>query len=116
MTDREKILAWLNCHCQGNDNPDCGSCPFQYSDCAVELPKVIKNLSQESVTPHLAASTLTLLQEQNSCENCAIAIEDRQLVVRCKDCKYYRGINEGCGARDFYPPSEDWFCADGERR
>lgn len=51
MDDREKILAWLNCYCQGNDNPDCGNCPFQYGDCAVELPKAIKNLLQEPVKP-----------------------------------------------------------------
>lgn len=51
MTDREKILAWLNCNCQGNDNPDCGNCPFRHGDCAVELPNVIKNLLQEPVAP-----------------------------------------------------------------
>lgn len=53
MDDREKILAWLNCYCQGNDNPDCGNCPFQYGDCAVDLPKAIKNLLQEPVKPNL---------------------------------------------------------------
>lgn len=37
-------------------------------------------------------------------------------IVRCKDCRYYYGVNEECGARRFYPPSGDWFCADGERR
>lgn len=37
-------------------------------------------------------------------------------VVRCKDCRYYHGKNEECGARSFYPPSDDWFCADGERQ
>ena len=36
-------------------------------------------------------------------------------IVRCKDCRYYHGKNEECGARSFYPPSGDWFCADGER-
>lgn len=49
MDDREKILVWLNCYCPGNDNPDCGKCPFQYGDCAVELPKAIKNLLQEPI-------------------------------------------------------------------
>jgi hypothetical protein len=36
-------------------------------------------------------------------------------IVRCKDCRYYHGKNEECGARSFYPPSCDWFCADGEK-
>ena len=33
---------------------------------------------------------LALLKENNECENCAMAIEDRQLVVRCKDCCFFR--------------------------
>ena len=37
-------------------------------------------------------------------------------IVRCKDCRYYHGKNEECGARSFYPPSGDWFCADGEKK
>ena len=37
-------------------------------------------------------------------------------VVQCKDCRHYYGENEECGARSFYPPSGDWFCADGERK
>lgn len=36
---------------------------------------------------HMVADALALLKEQDNCENCAVAIEDRQPVVRCKDCK-----------------------------
>lgn len=36
-------------------------------------------------------------------------------VVRCRDCKFYYGINEECGCNGGYN-SEDWYCADGERR
>ena len=66
-----------------------------------------------------------LLKEQNNCENCAIAIEDRQPVVRCKDCKYGKQLfpdyiscqisdenKSGCHASH----KPEWFCADGERR
>lgn len=57
-----------------------------------------------------------LLKEQDTCENCAMAIEDRQFVVRCKDCKHYcQGY--ACQYIDVYPyPEPDWFCASGERR
>ena len=70
---------------------------------------------------------LTLLKEQNNCENCAIAIEDRQPVVRCKDCKY-RSLycTEATDGTTLYtchhpcandvPRPFDWFCSDGERR
>lgn len=76
----------------------------------------------------LADDILALLKEQNSCENCAIAIEDRQLVVRCKNCKHATMTADGkmckyCemntddfgNQRDVYHDA-DWFCADGERR
>lgn len=69
---------------------------------------------------------ITLLEEQNNCENCAIAIEDRQLVVRCKDCKHlFNGehnenccdmLMEKCGWLKEISVSLDWFCANGERR
>lgn len=76
-----------------------------------------------------------LLQEQNNCKNCAIAIEDRQPIVRCKDCKhrpkepnwktYKNGFDiefpEGskcpCQCSDEYYswyPKDDWFCANGD--
>ena len=52
-------------------------------------------------------------------------LEEREVVVRCKDCKYlidhYGYMNDGYCAnmRDKYgvkfKPDKDWFCADGER-
>ena len=42
-------------------------------------------------------------------------LKEQEAVVRCKDCKYYHGVNFGCGALNLYP-KPDWFCADGERR
>ena len=65
----------------------------------------------------------TLLKEQDNCENCAIAIEDRQLVTRCKNCKYgYMLPNSSDYVHCTKPYSgtishkPDWFCADGKRR
>ena len=60
-----------------------------------------------------------LLKEQSNCENCAMAIEDRQ-IVRCKDCMYKEEsvspywdawchrLHCGCDS--------DWFCADGVKK
>lgn len=36
-------------------------------------------------------------------------------VVRCRDCKFYYGVNEECVCNGWYR-SEDWYCANGERR
>jgi len=65
-----------------------------------------------------------LLQEHDDCENCAIAIEDRQPVVRCKDCKHgqYEEWDNGecidktvyCDGYGIHKP--DWFCGDGDRK
>ena len=37
-------------------------------------------------------------------------------VVRCKDCKHHGGDACSAGAGIAFPPPDDWFCADGERR
>ena len=34
-------------------------------------------------------------------------------VVRCKDCKHYKG--NSCEWHNGFKPPVDWFCADGER-
>ena len=66
------------------------------------------------------------LLKQDGCENCAMAVEDRQMVVRCKDCRWWEDgrcendyvhqqiYDDGCYP-DFHTDSE-WFCAEGERR
>lgn len=39
-------------------------------------------------------------------------------VVRCKDCKHYRGVkgNERCGEFEYYFPEDNDFCSCGERK
>ena len=37
-------------------------------------------------------------------------------LVRCKDCKHWRKATCSAGAGLAFPPPEDWFCADGEKR
>lgn len=95
-----------------------------------DIEKVIENMNiakavlcnPNMVTPEMCikigqtiSDTLSLLKEQNICENCAIAIEDRQPVVRCKDC--WKREFDNC---PFYEYSmvvqeDNFFCADGEK-
>lgn len=121
MPDRKKVISGLG-HCSSSDG--CDGCPYSYS---------------ESDTGHVCSfncirDALALLKEQDDCENCAITIEDRQPVVRCKDCKfgertanlasapawyqkeceYKCTLSEYEGLYDYH--SADWFCADGQPR
>lgn len=48
-----------------------------------------------------------------------IPSEDVVPVVRCKDCKYcssYYDSDRYCDMFDFEPPSDDFYCRDGERK
>ena len=103
MPDREKVIY------------DIGRCichvPYACRECS--------RYGKISCIEELLADALELLKEQNVCENCAIAIEDRQPVVLCKDCEhsksYSNGKMFGCKfGNGLHEP--DWFCADGERR
>ena len=88
MADREKVLEAIE-NCIGV--PKCRDCPWE--DCEgfvrhIEIPE------------SLAKAAYELLKEQEG-------------VVRCKDCKHYMTIHCTC---DGCCISDDWFCADGERR
>lgn len=98
--------------------------------------KVIKAFETEIMNFSPACTSDELLKEimetalellkQDGCENCAMAVEDRQMVVRCKDCRWWEDgkcendyvhrqiYDDGCYP-DFHTDSE-WFCAEGERR
>lgn len=101
--------------------------------------KIIENMniakavlcSPNMITPEMRimigqtiTDAISTLKEQNNCENCAIAIEDRQPVVRCKDC-IHRGNAKKCILAAvaeikncpvfLFDNSGEWFCADGKR-
>ena len=115
MIDLEKVIKGLE-HCSEDG---CKDCPYD-PDCTMCDGFTL-----------LAKDTLELLKEQEqriNVLNRAIEQMPKQTklldvygdgyakIVRCKYCRYYHGINEGCGGMGVYPPSGDWFCADGERR
>ena len=49
-------------------------------------------------------------------ERLTIALEGQPEIIRCKDCKHYKRDTCSVGAGMAFPPPDDWFCADGERR
>lgn len=113
MTNFEKVIKGLEC---------CKTDPSFESDCEDKRCPYKTDLMQ--CINHLCADALELLKEQYNCENCAIAIEGRQLVVRCKDCKWYKEGYDIDGkwfsrcngsVRTYGHTKPDWFCADGER-
>lgn len=106
MPDREKVVCAIE-NCIGQ--PKCKDCPWE--DCEVEHEVVNR------VPYGLLRDAIVLLKKQNSCENCAIAIEDRQPVVRCKDCKHWDSEDHVCEIKiGWFTCDADYFCADGERR
>lgn len=113
MTDREKVMTWLEICGKNNDCSSC--CPWANG----------ANSEREGCKESLMADALWLLKT-DSCENCAMAVEDRQMIVRCKDCKWwkdYKCENDyvlrqifDCGCYPDFHTDSNWFCAEGERR
>ena len=46
----------------------------------------------------------------------AVAYLALKSIVRCKGCKHYRKDTCSAGAGMAFPPPDNWFCADGERK
>ena len=58
---------------------------------------------------------LALLKEREEKYN-KLAEWSEGHIVFCKDCKHYRKGTCSAGAGMAFPPPDDWFCADGERK
>ena len=117
MPDKEKFMYAAICF--GNDaRHDCRECDYYIRTNCVEYCDERR----------IVRDALALLKEQDNCENCAIAIEDRQPVVRCKDCKHcviaedhvWRSLRGEtlykCEHIPLIDVESNWFCADGERK
>ena len=112
MKDNGTVLKDVIMNCAGPEN--CAICEYR----GVPGSKV-------RCKTMLLRDALELLK-QDGCENCAIAIEDRQMIVRYKDCKWwkdYKCENDfvlrqiyDCGCYPDFHTDSEWFCAEGERR
>lgn len=98
MTDREKVIKWLEC-CGNYDEH------LNHIGCTEKCPYYANELCCDPVAPFQDA--LKLLKEQPE-------------LVRCKDCtawKQYGGLNLGkCELFPEYNKMGNWFCNFGERK
>jgi len=109
MTDMEKVLNGL-AHClpvsEADGDTSCDTCPYY------------RCYDSVSLSTELVEDIRSLLKELDNCENCAIAIEERQLIVSCKDCIWYwKETNQTtgyCKLHDGTNCGPDFFCADGK--
>ena len=101
MTDREKVVNGLKL--------------------LAHWPDALIFTDKEKWIKPCCEMAIGLLKEQNNCENCAIAIEDRQPIVRCKDCKWWhesethKGYGDCGQANGITLKPSNWFCDDGEK-
>lgn len=109
MTDKKQVMF------------DIERCIYHVPDACRDCSKY-KGVDGLRCMEELMDDAYALLKERDGCENCAIAIEDRQPVVRCRDCKH----GEKVPTFKYYPDvtwcnkyltshNDNWFCADGKR-
>ena len=112
---REEIVTALRC-CVSYDDNDCKLCPLQTNtECLIVLKTAVVDLI-ENQQRHIEA-----LMKANDSLKDAIARRDKQIAVRCRECKqgkvddpdfpdqYY--CHAGCGWNN-----GDFYCAYGERK
>ena len=112
MPDREKVIRAVD------------SC-FDYW---LDQHKYLHPLELETVRQR-KAEALDLLEEQEDVSDALVdqcdrvrrlrkELADQPKIVRCKDCKHYDADKKGYGSCPLgaIDVSDDWFCADGERR
>lgn len=112
MTDLEKVIGELE-YCR--HNPKCDACEkCQYGGRSI--------MTCES----LVDDSLALLKEQEdeiTALSIALALYEKQDIVRCKDCRHYKpytgrvsgNLYHECEHFDRDIDDPEWFCADGER-
>lgn len=111
MVDIEKVLKGLRIEreCVSRDcDRDCEKCDL------VQERDWLMSVYDDAI------SILEGLENNNGCENCSMAIEDRPPVTRCIECRYSHWVNHETGnvvckiGHGVNPP--DWFCPDGKKR
>jgi hypothetical protein len=99
---------------------NCDKCPYDYNG---------RGNGKSECTAELASDALDLLEEQEAQKffvDESGKITPLPVVVRCKDCKYYRATPGYCAYDRIWQENKghiwgmyckpDWFCADGERK
>ena len=126
---REEIITALLC-CVSYDDSDCKMCPLlTNTECLIALKTAVVDLI-ENQQRHIEA-----LMKANDSLKDAIARRDKQIAVRCRECKYW-GDEDGkfqdsdgalrarCTVHNYlldgrhtgWCPTENDFCSYGERK
>ena len=110
MADIEMLKKGLRCIIGIDESNTCNGCKYyvENDECEVAVAKDSLALLKEQ------ANAYDYLQKQ------FFEVQDKLIeqpqIVRCKDCKHYES-GYGCKLwHTIYNQSDDWFCADGERR
>ena len=95
MWSKEKIINGLNALYKSMHKNQCYACSYEFVEVEHEFGTEILAEAEEF-------------------------IKEQPQIVRCKDCKYYIEPTEeeagGCLIKaGYFPVSENWFCADGEK-
>lgn len=78
----------------------------------MEPKNLLERLEQMIHIAHGTNCTLTKIATPDA-EKILELLKEQEAVVRCRDCKHYMTIHCTC---DGCCISDDWYCADGERR
>lgn len=123
MPDREKVIKGLEC-CVAYDYK-CNDCPYQ-DDGGAEDGCYSDELKADAIALLKAQEPRVMTDtELEAIRKAPLILKpnvDAAPVVRCRDCKHYNtnGCADGFGwcerNGDGHGSTDDWFCADGERR
>ena len=118
--DREKVIKALEC---------CIIDPNGLEDCKMNGCPYIKEAEETEEDESLYCQTclfadaLALLKERETQKffvDESGKITPLPVVVRCRDCKYWKSESDSCGKCEQWHLSgvysADWFCADGEKK
>ena len=116
MTDVEKASYGLRCMCYGD--VECNECPYAkdgsgWHDCKSNCAKETLGLLKiQQLDIEALKNTIQGMVEGQ----CIIAGNKKSQIVRCRDCvHYHKGFNCDLLQKPILK-SDDWFCADGERK
>ena len=134
MADNKKVLTGLDCLI--TNKVECKGCPYNVENAycitsiAQEAKDTIKKQESEILEFIGGVARLTVENEMLKKDNLAKSVlhehqvndylrkqlANRPEIVRCRDCKHHGKDTCSAGAGIAYPPPDDWYCADGERK
>ncbi len=107
MAELEKVIKVYEC-CKNPWNRRCEECPVEKDCCHDGLPTFAIKDALELLKEFIDERHYYEEWEEGYGKN-------QQQIIRCKDCKHYDGDGT-CIKIGIAMLTDDWFCADGERK